>query len=221
MIGFARPTSLHDLANDSPILNIFFILVWGLYYCATTPKFVIVFHRFNGRGCCFSLYETTKKHINNTNTFVQTTFHSECEVVDVDSIHITHVNQITGARLDERNVKPSTFMKDGCSFQKSGLQTDVWCSSDPFPNITPIPYHQFTIPEMKKIPGICIAPDWSDIDNYIGAPKIRQMSDTKTTIVCCLPRLFRIYLGNFEKSFIQVCTSSHNFPTQLVAPMMI
>ena len=104
MIGFARSTSFHDLAKDSPILDLFLILVRRLYYCAIASKFFIAFHRFKGRGCCSSLYETIQKHRNNTNTFVQLVFHSECEFIDVDSIHITWVNQITGARLNEWNI---------------------------------------------------------------------------------------------------------------------
>ena len=220
MIGFTHPKSFHYLTNYSPILDIF--SPWSGAYTTAQPFQNSSLHFIDSRaeGVVFHCMRTSKS-IKTILILFQTTFHSRCEVVHIDSIHITSVNQITGARLDEWNAKPGTFMKDECSFYKSGLLADVWYSSEPFPNITPIPYHQFTIPEMKKIPGICIAPDWGDIDNYIGAPKIRQMSDTKTTIVCCLPRLFRIYLGNFEKSFIQVCTSSHNSPTQLVAPMMI
>ena len=72
-----------------------------------------MFHRFKGKGCSQHFNATVKEYAENTKAFIETTFSREIEAVEVDSIYVTYINQITGPRLKEWNPRPSIFLRDG------------------------------------------------------------------------------------------------------------
>ena len=121
MIGAASYNSFHKMPLDSYMEDIFLMVIRGLFFCHATLRFMLAFHRFKGRGCCHSFCHVVKNHVGTSDIFVRQMFDSECEVVDVDSIYVNYLNQITGPRLFDWTPAASTFEKGGCLFYKSGL----------------------------------------------------------------------------------------------------
>ena len=60
---------------------------------------MLAFLGFKGTGCSHLLCRTVKEHVDNSNLFVTEMFGSKCEVLDVDSVNVNYLNQITGPRL--------------------------------------------------------------------------------------------------------------------------
>ena len=221
MIGAASHSSFHKMPLDSYMEDIFLLVIRGLFFCHATLRFMLAFHRFKGKGCCDSFCHMVKNHVGNSNIFVRQMFESECEVVDIDSIYVNYLNQITGPRLLDWTPAASTFEKGGCSFYKSGLQPDSWCLTDPFPETLVLDYTPVTLPTcMDKILSVYGSSGMRKIDKVVGTKYLRQMEDSTTTILYCLPRLYTQFLGTLEEPILQVCPCPRNSMNQLVAPIM-
>ena len=133
MIGAASFTSFHVMPIDPYVENIFLVVIRGLFYCHASLRFMLAFYRFKGTGCSHLFCHTVKEHVPNSDLFIRAMFDSKCEVVDVDSINVNYLNQITGSRLADWTAKAGTFKKGDCSFCRSSLQPDSWCYTDLFP----------------------------------------------------------------------------------------
>ena len=166
MTGAACQMSFHTMPINEYIPGIFLIIMRGLFFCPHTEQFSIAFHRWNGDGCVVDLYKTVLEYKDNSAGFVQKTFHSVCELVNVDDIHITWLNQITGDRIRDWKARPGTYQKEGRMFYQSGGQPNSWCNQDPFSGSVPV--HAgvcLIVPPPKKLNGHFLQSMSSKIDN--------------------------------------------------------
>ena len=120
MIGAASRTSFHIMPINEYIPGICLIILRGLFFCPRTEQFSIAFHHWNGDGCIVDLYKTVLEFKDNSVGFFQKTFNHVCEVVNVDDIHITWLNQITGGSIRDWKTRAGTYQKHGQMFYQSG-----------------------------------------------------------------------------------------------------